>query len=185
VDRMVNYDWNQLNYKEKQCLDIVKKGIIRAMRRFFSRIFLNQNKTIREKRIKNVYYKDALRSMKQLITKLFPDYSDVQELAEFMIPFCSLKLKANNGPLTEAGRRGEEVLEVSDAFSRPKYSKIHKYPEFAFLVNFVYEGTLSLSGESCFELIQKNEEKLFRKNTPLVMGEFEKLNERCLETLNK
>jgi hypothetical protein len=91
--RLLNSEWDDLSYKEKQTMDIAQKGIVRAIRRFFSKIFLSQNKVIQNKRIKNVYYKDALRSMKKLVVKMFPHYHDIQGLSEFMIKFCSLKLK--------------------------------------------------------------------------------------------
>lgn len=93
ANKLLNYKWDELSYNEKQTVDVAQKGIIRGIRRFFSKLFLSQNKVILNKRIKNVYYKDALRSMNKLVGKLFPDYADKRSLSEFMIRFCSLKLK--------------------------------------------------------------------------------------------
>ena len=151
--------------------DIVSKIFLRMIRRFYYRLFKQENPKIWTRRLKQVRFLTQLRAAKKFVKKYFNE--DSETLAHYFLRILDLNGVSKRVPKFQSERSGMDFLLTTKLFAKARYRTIHQSPEFQKIFNYLYTGTLPDSERKCMDALLETEAKNFEKYPGKFQEEFD------------
>jgi hypothetical protein len=158
--------------------DIINKSALRMVRRFFRRIFMKDNKKLVRRSFVNIEFEEVVRDLKTMVTKYF-GIEDSEPLALFFLRLLSLKPINDPNAESESELNAHNFLKALNKFSITRFDKVHKFPEFRILINYIFTCQLPDSQTSCIDAMFEQEHKIIGSNRDKYFNTFSKLFQRC------
>lgn len=164
-----------LEQKEKLRMDVINKGILRMVRRFFHRLFTERNNDVVQKRFINYEFSELIERIEQLLLDIgFSD--DIHNLAIFLFKIFRISTKdiveGSSAPYQDA----EVVNAAMTNYTRAKYSRVNKWKYFRICLQYIYSGTLADKNIKCMSHLLQTEEKCIKGDREKYLETFETLN---------
>ncbi|CAI2385701.1 unnamed protein product [Moneuplotes crassus] len=159
-------------------MDLSKKTFIRMLRRFYSKLFKEENTLLQRKRFKNVDFKIQLQACKDFNFKYFDDASD--NFAFYMLRLLDMKARRKPSPHLQSEFDAMTLVHTTRSFSRERFSHFHECEYFRKIFIYLYKGTLPNSEKLCMEVLKNNESKTMAKDQRSFLNLFEQMYQRCI-----
>ena len=119
--------------------DVMNKTIMRAVKRFYQRIFKQQNPQFFKQRLVNVPYCKLHVALRAICAKLFRG-SASSKLPSFLVYFLRLKKINSEGRGPRGNRNAKLMIDCMYKYTSNRFSGLDKIPEFTFLFNHIYDN---------------------------------------------
>ncbi|CAI2380763.1 unnamed protein product [Moneuplotes crassus] len=168
--------------KDRVKQDTINKVFLRMIRRFYHKLFLQDNLKMSQRRFVNIDYGKQLTAYQQLIKRYLNAENDL-ELSCFLIKLCNLRAKNSPEAMNEYELKGAEICKMTRSFSRTKFSELHKDKLFRQLFDFIYNGTLDNGSKKCIDVLFNQESDNISKHKRKYTKAFERMNYLCQKEL--
>lgn len=150
--------------------DVVHKTMIRAVKRFYLKLFKQQNIKLFRKRIVNSRVQDILKALSKMC-ETFSGTENPDDLAEFLLKFLALKPKNYMQYSFASEKNAELAITCMYNYSYGKFAKLCTVKEFSLLFVNLYEN----HSEEVFEA----EKKTLKLHSEIYARAFQSLYSKC------
>ena len=120
--------------------DVVNRGLLRSVRRFYLEEFKKDNKRIIKKRFKQVKGMKIFEGFRSTCCRLFGNIPNLDSIAQFLMIICSVKHKGSFTYDESIKAKGDLVLQVMHKYSNKSFEKIFKIEELEYVVKYLVEN---------------------------------------------
>ena len=121
-------------------IDIIHRGLLRSVKRFYLEEFKQDNKKIVKRRFKQVRAQDMLEGFRNTCYRLFGDLPNLDLIAQFLKIVCSVKHKGKFAYDELIKAKGDLVVKVMRNYSHSLIDKIFEIEELKFIVKYLAEN---------------------------------------------
>ncbi|CAI2373721.1 unnamed protein product [Moneuplotes crassus] len=169
---------NKEKEKDRVKQDTINKVFLRMIRRFYHKLFLQENLKMSRKRFVNIDYDKQLSAYQELIQKYLKADNGL-ELSYFLIKLCNLRAKNSPDNMNDAELNGAEIGKLTKSFSRVKFAELHKNKLFRQLFHFIYHGTIENGSKRCIDVLFDQESYNITKHNKKYTRAFARMNYLC------
>lgn len=159
-------DSNTFSFRE----DVIHKTMIRAVKRFYTKLFKQEFPKLFRKRIINVRVFEILDALEKMCETYIGSECSAS-IAEFLLKFLGLKPKNIMQYSFSADKRAEIAISCMYNYSYGKFAKLCKVREFCLLFEHLYENHLDVVFEA--------EKKTLKLHNGVYRGAFQNLYVQC------
>lgn len=155
-------------------MDVINKGILRMVRRFFHRLFTESNRDVVQKGFINFEFSELLQRMEELLSQIgFGD--DTKNMAIFLLKIFRIAVKNPFEGDSGAFRDAEVVNDAMTQYSRTKYALVNRCKYFRMCIEFIYAGKLANSNVGCLSHLLETEAKCIKNDKEKYLETFKGL----------
>ena len=162
----ISSESNTFSFRE----DVIHKTMIRAVKRFYTKLFKQENPKLFRKRIVNVRVFEILDALEKMCETYIGSECSAT-MAEFLLKFLGLKPKNVMQYSFSADKRAEIAISCMYNYSYGKFVKLCKVREFWLLFEHLYENHLDLVFEA--------EKKTLKLHNDVYREAFQNLYVQC------
>ena len=158
--------------------DIAWKIFLRMFRRFFYRLFKEDNPKIWSMRLNKVTFDTQLAAVRQFVLKHFNE--DSEELALYFLRMFGWNCIDNKPLQYQSEFEGKAVNYTGKVFAKSRYNAIHHSSEFRRAFLYFYAGTLPNVEDRCYDLFLDTEASNMTKHLERYTDVIEEMYSRCI-----
>ena len=121
-------------------IDIVNRGLLRSVKKFYLEEFKKDNRKIVKKRFRQVRAQDILEGFRKTCHRLFGDLPNLDLIAQFLKIFWGIKHKSEFAYDESIKSKGDLVVKVMHKYSHSLIEKIFQIEELKFIVKHLVEN---------------------------------------------